>query len=295
MNILFLVFGFVSVFLIFSSMLLKQVQAFSSVEKSVVRSVKAQYILHDKWERYKYKNYERKLQPTGSKKSRKSLNKEYLSHRLLYNLPIQAKWNLAPVIFADQTSLSLIEASALFLEQLYGHTLFWKKAKDEHPHLAQEMLVSWQKKKTEKNQIEKLEDLFPEELPLQTVFYKMLKGSGYYNLDSKEGYPPLGDFFRLSKEEMTVLCLPYASTQALEVLLGLKMARAIVEIERDKWISKGGYYSITKAELLALTATHASNLSIQEIDYFLVEGHKKGKLEKLTHKEGKTLLSFPLP
>lgn len=285
-----------SVFLLFSSMLMKQMTYFSSMEKSSTQLVKAQHALLDKWERYKYKTYERQMQPSINRKKRSSKkNSLYLSHRCLQNLPLQAKWNLAPLIFADQISESFVEANADFIESLYGHALFWKKAKEQDPEIAKTLVAAWQKKRTQKNLVSKIEDLFPDDKALSDVFYKMFKGSGYYTVDAKEGYPPLEDFFRFNKEDTSILCLPYASQAALEALLGKKLTDAIAEVEKQKWVDKGGYYSITKSELLNLVTTNTPKISLQEIQTFFQETHKKVKLEKLTYKEKKTFAEFPLP
>ena len=295
MNILFLIFGFVSVFILFSSMLMKQTIYFSSVEKSSTQLLKAEHALLDKWERYKYKTYERQIEKIPYIKRNSSKKKEYLSHRCLSNLPLQAKWNLAPLLLADQLSDSLLEANANFLERIYGHAPFWKKAKEQDPHLPYTLISSWQKKRTQKNLITKIGGLFPEEASLQGVFYKMLKGSGYYVLSTQEGYPPLDDFFRFSKEDPSIVCLPYASHIALESLLGKKLTEAIMEIEEAKFVSKGGYYSVTLSELLTLATTHTPKISIQEMQTLLQQTHKKSKLEKLTYREKKTVTEFPLP
>jgi len=276
-------------------MLMKQTIYFSSVEKSSTHLLKAEHALLDKWERYKYKTYEREIEKIPAVKKTSSKKKEYLSHRSLSNLPLQAKWNLAPLLFADQLSDSLLEANAIFLEKLYGHAPFWKKGKEQDPHLAYTLINAWQKKRTQKNLITKIEDLFPEESSLEGIFYKMLKGSGYYALAHQEGYPPLDDFFRFSKEDPSIVCLPYASHIALESLLGKKLTEAILELEKTKFAAKGGYYSVTLSEVLTLATTHPPKISIQEIQTLLQQTHKKSKLEKLTYREKKTFTEFPLP
>ncbi len=296
MNILFLVFGFILIFLFFSATLLKQTIFFSSEQKSCCAYIEAKHKIHDKLERYKYKSYDEKLTKTktSSKKREKKIKQEgsYRSHRLFPTLSSQAKWNLAPLISEKKPISYLEEATICFLESLYGHADFWKKEKIQNPELAQALLDSF------KNKVlpEKISDLFPEELSLQPIFYKMLKGSGYYDLASQQGYPPLEDYFRLEKENTYTLSLPYACLPALEALLGDVLTSKVLQIEKEKFEKKEGYHSISKKEFTELINHLGLHVSIQEWDALLQKDKKKVKLEKIIHKEGKRApLQIPLP
>lgn len=296
MNILFLVFGFLMIFLFFSSTLLKQTIYFSSELKSSCSYMDAKLKIHDKLERYKCKSYQDKTPKTkpSEKKEPLPLKKEgvYLSHRLRFNLSSQAKWNLSPFIFSEKPTSHLEEATILFLESLYGHADFWQKAKKQDSDLAKTLLDSFRSK----DLVEKMSDLFPEDPFLQSIFYKMLKGSGYYEIASKQGYPPLEDFFRLEKENTYTLSLSYASFPALKALLGEDLTQKVLQIEKEKWEKKGGYYSVTKEEFRELTSYLGSHIPIQEWEALLLGGYKKAKLEKITHKERKRVfLEIPIP
>lgn len=269
---------------------------FSSEQKSSCSYIEAKGKIHDKLEKYKYKNYQTSSAPAKSPKIKTALRvkKEgpYLSHRFRTNLSSQSKWNLAPFIFSDKQTTHLEEATCSFLECLYGHTDFWKKGKKQNPDLAEDLLTSFKKM----DSAEKISDLFPEEPSLQPIFYKMLKGSGYYDVTSKQGHPPMEDFFRLEKENTYTLSLSYACFPALNALLGNSLAKKVLQVEQEKWEKKGGYYSITKQEFIALTSSLGASVPIQEWEALLLGGHKKVKLEKITHKEGKrAFLQIPLP
>ncbi len=258
--------------------------------------MEAKLKLHDKLERYKYKTYQAKTSKAKSSEKKEPLQVRkqgvYLSHRLRSNLSSQAKWNLAPFIFSEKPTSHLEESTILFLETLYGHTDFWKKGKKQDPDLAQTLLDSFKKK----DLAEKMSDLFPEDPFLQVIFYKMLKGSGCYEIASKQGYPPLEEFFRLEKENTYTLSLSYASFPALEALLGEDLTLKVLQTEKEKWEKKGGYYSITKQEFTDLTSYLGSGIPIQEWEALLLGGYKKAKLEKITHKERKRVsLEIPIP
>ncbi|MES2198865.1 MAG: hypothetical protein V4489_01685 [Chlamydiota bacterium] len=296
MNILFLVFGFLLIFLFFSSTLLQQTIYFSSEQKSSCSYVDAKHKIHDKLERYKYKSYQektKKANPSETKtSSRVKKEGEYLSHRFRANLSAQAKWNLAPLISQEKITPHLKGATISFLAILYGHTDFWEKEKKENPDFAETLLDSFKKK----DFAEKISDLFPEDLSLQPIFYKMLKGSGSYDIASKQGHPPLEDFFRLEKENTHTLSLSYACFPALQALLGEDLLEKVLRIEKEKWEKKGAYYSVTKKEFTDLTSYLGLDIPIQEWEALLLGGYKKAKLERITHKEGKrAFLEIPLP
>ena len=268
---------------------------FSSEQKSSCSYVEAKHKIHDKLERYKYKSYQEKTLAAkpSEKKATSRIKKEgvYLSHRVRSNLSSQSKWNLGPLVFSDKPTAHLEESTISFLESLYAHADFWEKGKKQNPDLVKVLLDSFKKK----DLVEKVSDLFPEEPSLQLVFYKMLKGSGYYEIASKQGYPPLEDFFRIEKENTHTLSLSYASLPALKALLGEDLTQKVLQIEKEKWEKKGGYYSITKQEFIDLTSYLGLNVPIQEWEALLLGGYKKAKLEKITHKEGKrAFIEIPL-
>lgn len=299
MNILFLVISFIFIFLFFSSTLLKQTIFFSSEQKSVCSYIDGKRKLANKLERYKYKTYDEKLvqnKPETSTKKKDPMKDEdkYISHRLMENLPSQGRWNLSPFLFSQKQIPLLKEALQVFLESLYGHASFWREAKQNRPDFIESLLDAFSLKSLQKDEIEKVSDLFPEDPFLQQLFYKMLKGSYPYDLKSKKGYPPIEDFFHIDKESSYTLCLPYASYQALTAFVGEASSEKILEIEKEKWKKKGGYYSITKQELFS--CTDVSSLSQQEMEILFQFAYKKNRLEKILQKEGnKAFLQIKLP
>jgi len=288
MNILFLVSSFLIIFLFFSSTLLKQTGFYSSEQKNFCSYMEASGKIHNKLERYKYKSYEKKLQNAAKSEKKKAVPvrrvKEYLSPRFSNNLPLAGKWNLLPLIIGNQSSGYLESATADFLENIYGHTNFWKEGQISLPSLKEDLVAFFKRKKMDKNPPERLSDLFPSDPLLQNVFYKMLKGSGAYSLAKKEGYPPLEDVFRLDSESKETLSLPYGSYPGILAFFGKDIAEKIVKAEMEKWEEKGGYYSVTKSELTDLMGTSIGG--IQELEPYLGTSYKKTKLSKVTCKEG---------
>ena len=301
MNILFLVTSFLLLFTFLSASLLKNSLFFSHEKSSHCSYIVGKQKLHDKWERYQYQTYKKSKTPEKKegplkKPSSKTLP-PYSSHRVRKNLPKLAKWNVAPLLLATVSMDELEARAALLLEELYGHTSFWLKEKESTPDLAEALIASFKAKNLTEDELNALSDLFPESPSLQKAFYKMLKGSSIYNIEKKEGYPPLSEFFTLDIEDPKTLAFPYSSYPAIKAFFGEDIAEQIVLLEKDTSQNKGvQYYAATQEELLTIAMQKGLSSCFTELEKNLSFSHKKALLEKLTQQEAKArALTIPLP
>ena len=206
MNILFLVMNFLLIFLFLQAAILKDTSFFSSIKKSTCSYLNAKIALQNKWEIYKYQTYlKEKIQPSLKEKKEQTprITHSFSSHRLKENLSSLAKWNLAPLFNSEpRMTFFLSQLTQKLLSELYSHTQFWQEAEKQIPELAKNLTNAFLDMKG--SSPKSLIDLFPQDLRLQKVYYKMLQGSGSYNLLQKKGYPPLEDFFILQPKEKSV-------------------------------------------------------------------------------------------
>ncbi len=286
---------------------LKNATFSSSLKSSSSSYLSSKLTLQSKWERYKYQAYlknqivssqdKEKKQPSVPKNPSKKLD-IFISHRLKENISSLGKWNLAPLFSKDpHISRLLGELTANLLIELYSHTLFWKQAEKEEPKLAASIVHAFLENKASP---ETLSALFPANKSLQPVFYKMLKGSGSYDLLKKEGYPPLGDFFTFHLKENTLTNFPLASYFILKALFQDTVIESILSGEKSKWEKDQYLHSLTKEELRALCQGNALSVKgqrFQDIEPFLQFSHKRAKLEKITCTDKKTnvYLELSLP
>ena len=156
MNILFLVTSFLLLFSFLSASLLKNSTAFFQEKNTFCNYLTSKQKLHDKWERYQYQSQKKKkpsLKKVLSTPIRKKTTPHH-SHRQRKNLPKIAKWNLGPLLQKDIDTSRLEEKIASLLEELYGHTSFWKEG------LASSLVDSLKKKRGE--ELTSLTDLLPQ-------------------------------------------------------------------------------------------------------------------------------------
>ncbi len=301
MNILFLVMNFLIIFMFLNASILKNAQFSTFQNASACSYLSSKIKLQSKWERYKYQTYQKKLKkpaaPSQKKESKDSKAvHSFHSHRKKDHTSSLGKWNLAPFLSTDPyNSFFLGKLTANLITELYSHAPFWKEAEKEIPGLAEELVSEFSSKK---EGLETLSDLFPRSESLQKVFYKMLQGSGSYNLESKEGYPPFEDFFTFSAKDKTLTSFPHASSAILKALFQDKVVETILSLEKDKWEKDHYLHSLTKEELRATCKENSLQVSgkrFQDIEPLLRFSHKTAALEKLTCKNDKLHVYLELP
>jgi hypothetical protein len=275
---------------------------FTSKQHSASSYFASKRTLESKWENYKYKML---LQPDKKAVSKKKESAQktpkkssfFSSHRLKQDIPLLGKWNITPLLHAKKEQLSLVEKiTELLLIELYGHTAFWKAAEKKVPHLAKALVKSFQNKE----KVTTLLDLFPTEEVLQEPFYKMLKGSGSYKILSKEGYPPLEDFFSLLEQEKKTSHMAHASYPILKAIFEENTLEQILALEKRKWEESSYPRSVKKEELFQICKENSLRLPgvrFQDIEPLFHFSQKYARLDKLTvHNEQNHIhLQIPLP
>jgi hypothetical protein len=292
MNILFLVMNFLIIFMFLSGSVLKNASFSSSLKKSSCSYLSSKLRLQSKWERYKYQTYLKDqvvpTQKTERKKITPKIRHTFFSHRFKENISSSAKWNLSPLFSADPHATRLLGAlTENLLVELYSHATFWQEAEKDGIKPAEALLHSFLENRAKP---ETLAALFPPETKLQKIFYKMLKGSGSYDVYKKKGYPPLEDFFTFQVKENTVTNFPFASYPVLKAMFQDSVIETILSLEKNKWEKDQYLHSLTKEELRSLCLGNFLKIKgqrFQDVEPYLQFSHKKAKLEKLTCKDEK--------
>lgn len=145
----------------------------------------------------------------------------------------ESKLNLTPLLqqppppFFDR----LYEIAAKHLYLTYEKTsvgLLAKKTVGED--FAYQLLDAMIEKGRLEKEVLSFETLLPEDAALREIYVKMAKGTKQYELPS-HGYPPLEDFFLLSKEKKMPAHFCFASTPLLKALFGEELAGFILRDE----------------------------------------------------------------
>ncbi|NDE82345.1 MAG: hypothetical protein EB051_01850 [Chlamydiia bacterium] len=231
-----------------------------------------------------------KSKPTTSTRT-KTGPKKFSSHRRSHNPCLYSKFNIASLFSIEESDQQIASILTNLIEELYDHTSFVKESKVEN--LAHKIVINMQRLGKKQQDVFELQDLSPKDEPLKTIFYKMLKGSGYYALEKKEGYPPLADFLYVDKEKKKPFYFHFASYQVLHSVFGEKLTEQILELEKIKSEAHGNKRTLTKAELdnLLLNSHDPKHKQTTELFSFVKE---RGSLESLSYKNSKSKVCVKL-
>jgi hypothetical protein len=219
----------------------------------------------------------------------------YVSHRKNKIKNNLCKLNLAALIVEDQAkNLLLRQTLASLLSNLYCHSSFIKQLdiKNWQDLLIQEMI------KAGKNCIKPkdLLDLYPSEPVMKAIYYKILRGSGDYDMDLKDGYPPLSDFVFIDEKERKPIYFNYASYPVLTALFGQDVADHIIDLEEEKSKLFGGRRVLTKTEISnILLSSKISKEKALEMEHLLIYSQRAISLDAVTSKDTESGVYFLLP
>ncbi len=140
--------------------------------------------------------------------------------------PACARLNLWPLIQEGREAHPLLyETAAKLFKTFYGATLFEKKARAEYRFLDHFL----QKAKENPEALEKLV-LNP---AYQSIYYRMLKGTKQWNLETGVGYPSLLDALTI-EETPSKICLSHAHPDQMAVFFGPKVAAKLFAAVHQK-------------------------------------------------------------
>ena len=250
MNILPFVIGMLLLFVTLSSSFIHEQKSLSTVESAYLSFGKTGRLLLSKMEQERFRSLPEKKNPqqedkeTPSEEEEKKTVKDFVSFRIKKLCDVEgSKINLCAV-HKENTPIAY-ETSAKLITNLYGHTKFFSESGENLSYKILDSLLS----QSQKIKGEKIEDLYPKE-NIDTVWYKIFRGTKNYNLKKKTGYPPLHHFFTLQPKQNRAICFLKASKPVLEAHLGEKVTFSLLEKEKQKWEeTKHKKQALTKKEL----------------------------------------------
>ena len=295
MNILFFVSSFLVILSFLCASTFHTVASFESEKTSFLGNMVGLRQTRTLWQRKLFVDATKAPTPQAAASNKiPKIIKDYTSHRKRRIPTHYSKLNISDLLNNDLSSKQLQKTVSTLLKNLYGNTPFIKESGVEHfeEALLKEMIKAYKKTKS----LSDLQDLSPDLEPLKTLYYKILKGSGDYDLEKRQGYPPLSDFLFLDEKERKPIYFHFASYPLLVALLGEDLAGEILEKEETKSKTDGGRRTLTEDEFKALLISHRGfKTNSSEIEDLLNFAKKKILLESLSYKDKKTGVFYILP
>lgn len=296
MNILFLVSSFLVILSFVCAQTFHSVVSFESEKTFFIGYMKGLRRTRNMWQQKIFSDAKKFVSsPTqGTLVKKEKPLKNFDSHRKQRTPSHYSKLNISH-LFTEQPPSTVLHQTALSLmKQLYGDKPFIKKSGIEN--FEQQILAKMIKLGKKTPLVSSLKDLSPSEEPLKLIYYRMLKGSGDYDLEKKQGYPPLSDFFSLEENERKPIYFSFASYPLLSALFGKDIAEEIVKKEEEKSLKALARRTLTKQEveemLIRKMGPKGNSLEIVDLLSF---SKKNIKLEKLTYKDPISGVYFALP
>jgi hypothetical protein len=212
---------------------------------------------------FQSKKVRREQKPKGSTNNKNNaLRKSKKEPRSNCDGCQQSKLNLFNLLHENNPQLkhTLEQTAIRLMEILYGSCNFYI------PYAAHTIVQQMIDQK-----IESLEALVLDDNKLNQVYYKMLKGTS-------TGYPPLAEYFCLSKEGQKPIHFRYATKPVLRAALGEGFANIVLDLEKKEWQKNKATTVLSKEELIATIKTHRSSLIPESLIYniFDFRNIKKG-------------------
>ncbi len=285
MNILPLILTFLIIFACISFTFLKEAKSFFLAETTLASFHKTERELNNKITARVYRKAGgepiNKKQPAAAKSKKETT---YFSRRSFFPPLEESKFNIGPLVKyeGDIKQHPLFEPLAKMLRLLYKP--FFDSEKIEYRFV--QTMIAKARKFPEPTD---LAELFPDDLKLRTIYYKMLKGTNQYN--QKGSIPPLKDFVAWKKDG-PALFFSFASPIALKSLFDKKMADTIVQEEKKKWEQSGKYYYFSKEDLQQLLVNNPALTSqFTNLDPYLDYSKQINRREEIGGIDPKTGLS----
>ena len=181
-----------------------------------------------------------------------------------------AKFNLHHLLTEKPPAFVKLLTSNL-LQRLYGHTSFYLDS------TASELVKCF----TETNKPKDFLDLFPEDKALQTIYYKMLKGTNHYDLQKGIGYPPLEHFMTINSSDHYLIHYADCHEALLSALFGKENSQAIIQAEATKYLKVSKYnYTLNHKELEPyIKKAYPSAPAEEQLQKYIDFSSEKGKTD----------------
>ncbi len=236
-----------------------------------------------------YRALKKRRNPQSTNSSKKDLSKKKAEYFRKEKIGWEnGRLNLSSLTQDAQKWPELKAVTIAYVKRLYADRPFFPKEEKFTEKLVNALLTAY-KESDSPLPLHKvtLED------PFHIPFYKMVKGTQTYDLKSKTGCPPFGDFFTFEERESPPMFFQDANTIFLSIVLGTKKTQMIEDEELREIEESGGHYSsFNRTKLEELLSD--SPPSPQQLDLFDFS-QKSSPRKPGKHTDPKTQITVRVP
>ncbi len=256
MNVLPLVSAFIILFAIGSYTFLHSVRAAIQEKFHYTGALAVERTYASKIQNEIYKDQKGKGDDSDEKtEAEKNENIKFKSPRDKRSSYNNRKINIKKLA-ADQGNPQLEKVVLTLLRQIYGRTGIYT------PNLEHEVLATLIATLKLHPSVNSFEELLPKiSSGSNALFYKLIKGTQYYELGKDKGYPALGDFLSLEGKPTKPINFYTAYRPVLSAVFGEKICEQILIEEQRKWEIDHKTKHLSKTELDAFLKKIQQNLS----------------------------------
>ena len=255
MNILPVIFAFLILFSIGSYAWMKDASSSFQEKEHFLAKTNISLTLFTESQKAFHGNISQKQEPKKSQvnesdketlfQHKTSKKKEPFESRRLDFYPSEhAKLNIKDLRSKEKPDPRLVKIFYDLIDLLYGKTVLCNSGKSSSKPIADFLLELLQKAKGI-NAIEKLSDFAPEDK--KQLIYSLLKGTQSYTMETNQGYPPLGDFVRITPRQLAIYP-SHAHIYLLKVLYSEEVIKQVIEQEKKLFEQNGKYTCIQKSD-----------------------------------------------
>lgn len=268
MNILPLVFTFLTVFSLIALTFVREVKSSRIAEKAVESRNALAKKINNHGTRKLYHSDTKKGHGEGAPR-----NVQHIASKRDQFPPLEnSKFNLG-VLTQQEGEIKLhplYELSAALLRNYYGEKIF-KRYGEKMEFRMLEAIIAKARKTPD---VQNMADLTPDDPALAKAFYEMLKGT---NMNS---VPPFADVFVFTKEKHA-FSFPFASSEILQTVFGKEITQNILAEEEKKSLTMSKFTPISKENLTSLL----NNKPVLSSKYSPIEPYIDFAIKKTVRKE----------
>jgi len=258
MNIVAFVIGILMIFAITTNTLVKKRSSDHFIAKSFSGFMTSNRNALNQYEKYNFDKIPKVEEKKENVRAYNQNNTDEKKTRVIK--PENAKLNIASLIYYNKNSQkTLYKLTTSLIKNLYSNQSFYKEGFETY--MLDNILLAFDNQ-LNKNQELNFETLIFKEDDLQKIFYKMLKGTKFYDFDKNIGIASFLDFVKVENNSLN----PFIKDAPKELLITIFNEEIFKEINILQ--TEKSCPNLTYENILYICSKHHFNIDKKILDFF---------------------------